>query len=225
MPADAEIVLEGFIPVQNRVDEGPFGEFTGYYGSERGPRPIIEVKAIYFRDDPIILGAPPSKPPGDATYFKSLIDTLTNAGVPDVKGAGFLQAGGGVFIAVVSIKQRYPGHARQAGLIAAVSQSVHHMGRYVIVVDDDIDPTDPDDVLWAIATRSDPKTDIHVIDRTLSGELDPMAKRIRGVGDNTKAVIDACRPFESLKEFPSVVEASKALHDEIMEKWGSIWSK
>ena len=74
IPADAEIVIAGWSPPDKvRFDEGPFGEWTGYYASREQPTPIVEVERIYHRHDPIILGAPPSRPPGSNTYFRSFI--------------------------------------------------------------------------------------------------------------------------------------------------------
>ena len=105
-----------------------------------------------------------------------------------------------------------------------MSLSFNSMGRYLIVVDDDIDPTNTNDVLWALATRSDPATDIETIQRTLSGPLDPIARKEGSAYYSSKAVIDACRPFESYKEFPKVVEASEELQEKTLEKWGHIWS-
>ena len=99
---------------------------------------------------------------------------LEAAGVPDVRGVWLTEAGGGRLIIVVSIKQRYPGHARQAGMIAGFCHAGAYLGRYVIVVDDDIDVTNTGDVLWAVATRSNPEVDIEIIRRCWSGPLDPV---------------------------------------------------
>ena len=74
----------------------------------------------------------------------------------------------------MSIKQRYPGHARQAGLIATECHAAAYLGRYTIVVDDDIDPTNLNEVLWAVCTRSDPVQDIEILRRCWSGPLDPI---------------------------------------------------
>ncbi|MDP2726384.1 MAG: UbiD family decarboxylase, partial [Dehalococcoidia bacterium] len=73
IPATAEIVLEGFAtPGETRI-EGPFGEYTGYYGSAARDEPIIEIKAVYYRNDPIILGSPPSRPPSEQTFTSAIV--------------------------------------------------------------------------------------------------------------------------------------------------------
>ncbi|MGE0653749.1 MAG: UbiD family decarboxylase domain-containing protein, partial [Alphaproteobacteria bacterium] len=152
-PADSEIIFEGFMPPpeQRAVDEGPFGEWPGYYASNSRPEPVFEIAAIYHRNDPIITGAPPMRPtlPGfwfgtaGSSHFRSaaLWDELDAAGVPGVQGVYTVPGGGPRFIRVVSIKQMHAGHAKMAGLVAAGAGAAAYLGRMVIVVDDDIDIT------------------------------------------------------------------------------------
>jgi 4-hydroxy-3-polyprenylbenzoate decarboxylase len=79
------------------------------------------------------------------------------------------------YVGVVSIKQRYGGHARQTALAAlAGPQGVWNLRFGVIIVDEDIDPTDEGDVMWAVATRCEPSDSIHVIPETLANYLDPI---------------------------------------------------
>jgi 4-hydroxy-3-polyprenylbenzoate decarboxylase len=118
---------------------------------------------------------------------------------------------------VISIKQAYAGHARQAAVLAASCQSGAYLGRFVVVVDDDIDPADLDQVIWAMCTRCDPAEDIDFIRRAWSGPLDPRLPK--GVTWNSRALIDACRPFEMLGEFPPVVKASAELREEVWRKF------
>jgi 4-hydroxy-3-polyprenylbenzoate decarboxylase len=130
-PADSEIIFEGFMPPpdQRAVDEGPFGEWPGYYASNSRPEPVFEIKAVYHRNNPIITGAPPMRPtlPGfwfgtaGSSHFRSaaLWDELEAAGVPGVQGVYTIPGGGPRFIRVVSIKQMHAGHAKMAGLVAA----------------------------------------------------------------------------------------------------------
>ena len=99
---------------------------------------------------------------------------------------------------VISIKQAFAGHARQAGMLAASCQSGSHLGRFVVVVDDDIDPTNLFEVVWAMCTRCDPVEDIDFVRKAWSGPLDPRIPR--GVTTNSRAVIVACRPFERLEQ-------------------------
>jgi 4-hydroxy-3-polyprenylbenzoate decarboxylase len=120
---------------------------------------------------------------------------------------------------VISIKQAYAGHARQAAVLAASCQSGSYLGRFVVVVDDDVDPTNLDEVIWAMCTRCDPAEDIDFIRRHWSGPLDPRLPK--GVTWNSRAIIDACRPYEMLGEFPPVVKASDELRGKVEQKFKS----
>ncbi len=92
----------------------------------------------------------------------------------------------------------------------------------MIVVDDDIDPADMDDVMWTVATRSDPATDIDFMRKGWSGPIDPMV-RDRSIGYNSRAIIDACRPFEWIDEFPHVAEADPVYLRQIKAKWLTVF--
>jgi UbiD family decarboxylase len=225
IPADAEIVLEGIAYPNEKREEGPFGEWTGYYASSARPEPVIEVKAIYHRNDPIIIGLPPEKPPYEAhryrVYLRSALlkREIEAAGVPDVTAVWCHGVGGCRLLNVVAIKQRYPGHSRQAGHVAAMCRTGAYLGRYVIVVDDDIDVTDLDEVMWAVVTRSDPETSLDIIHRAWSGPLDPAIAPDKK-GFNSRLIIDACRPWEWRDKFPPAIGPSPEVKRETREKWG-----
>lgn len=227
IPASAEIVIEGDAIFDQPRTEGPFGEWTGYYASDERPEPIIKIKRLYHRNEPIILGSPPGRPPAELGWYRSYLrsalvwDELEKAGVPDVKGVWLTVSGGSRLVLVVAIKQRYPGHARQAAIVASQCHAGAYLGRYVIVVDDDIDPSNTDDMIWAMASRSDPATDIEIIRRCWSGPLDPIIEPGKK-GFNSRAIIDACRPYEWMKQFPKVAESSKEVLDATAKKWGKI---
>ena len=227
IPANAEIVVEGDVVFDQTKVEGPFGEWTGYYGSAERPEPFVRIKRLYHRNDPIILGSPPGRPPVELGWYRSYLrsaliwDEMEKAGVPDVKGVWLMVSGGSRLVIVVSIKQRYPGHAKQAAVVASQCHAGAYLGRYVIVVDDDIDPSNTDDVIWAMSSRSDPDTDIDIIRRCWSGPLDPIIQPGKK-GFNSRAIIDACRPFEWMKDFPPVAESSKEVLDATAKKWGKV---
>ncbi|HET7090651.1 MAG TPA: UbiD family decarboxylase [Anaerolineae bacterium] len=227
IPAEAEIVLEGFVDPVARLPEGPFGEWTGYYASSQRPEPFIDVKAIYYRNDPIILGIPPQKPPYEAhryrVYLRSALlkQALLQAGVPDVTAVWCHGVGGCRLLNVVAIKQRYPGHARQAGHVAAMCRAGAYLGRIVIVVDDDIDVTDLGDVMWAVCTRADPERSLDIIKRAWSGPLDP-AIRPGEKGFNSRLIVDACRPWEWREEFPPAIGPSPEVKRATREKWNHL---
>ena len=124
---------------------------------------------------------------------------------------------------VVSIKQRYAGHARQAGHILSQCGVGAYMSRYSVVVDEDIDPSNMQEVMWAVATRTDPDLDIDIIKRGMGSKNDPMSIAYQSKAPFTsKAVIDACRPYDFIKEFPEVAEASKELQEKTRAKWKHI---
>jgi 4-hydroxy-3-polyprenylbenzoate decarboxylase len=147
-----------------------------------------------------------------------LWDAIEAAGVPDICGVWQHHMAPNWMFTVVSIQQRYPGHARQAGLVASQAQGGAYMGRYVIVVDEDIDPSNIEDVIWALTTRSDPERDIEILRRCWSGPLDPIIPE-GGKGFNSRAVIDACRPYEWRDQFPPVVEVEPELRERVLRKW------
>jgi UbiD family decarboxylase len=225
-PAASEIVLEGHVEPNDERTEGPFGEFHGYYPGKAGKAPVVTVERIYFRKDPIVVGSPPAKPPNDYSYSKAvmrsalLMDALVAAGVPDVHAVWAHEIGGARMFNVVAIKQRYAGHARQAGHILSQCGVGAYMSRYSVVVDEDIDPANLQEVMWAVATRTDPAIDIDIIQRGMGSKNDPMFVAYRyDAPFSSKAVIDACRPFDHLHEFPPVAEASKDLQDKTRAKW------
>jgi UbiD family decarboxylase len=230
VPADSEIVIAGWVPPGKERPEGPFGEYTGYYGSEgkRGTAPVIEVERVYHRNNPILIGLTEDKPPSDATYYRVLTisamlhNELVQCNVPDVKGVWISREVGGPSLIIVSIKQRYAGHAKQAALLASQLRIGAYMGRYVVVVDEDIDPTNMQEVLWAMCTRSDPENDIDISRRCWSSALDPAIPRTRGAFFNSKAIIDACKPFEWIEEFPKEIRVSPELIDKVRERWGGV---
>ncbi|MCZ7562718.1 MAG: UbiD family decarboxylase [Burkholderiales bacterium] len=225
IPAHAEIAIEGFVDPGEVQDEGPFGEFTGYYASDRRPAPVVHVESLMHRNRPILTGSPMGRPPSVVFYDLITSATLWNAmeaaGVPDVRGVYVHHMAPTTMFTAISITQRYPGHARQAGAAAIACRGGAYMGRYYVVVDEDIDPSNIDEVIWAMATRSDPEKDIEVLRRCWSGPLDPIVPPGEK-GFNSRAIIDACRPYEWRNEFPRVVESSPALRARVLEKWGHI---
>jgi UbiD family decarboxylase len=232
-PAASELVIEGWVYPGEMQDEGPFGEFTGYFAGGRHARPVIQVERVYHRENPIVYGSLPGKPPFDHSYWRAaiessmLLDRLTASGVPDVKAVWKHEAGCANFWTVVSIKQRYAGHVAQAGLVAAMASEGASMGRYVIVVDEDVDPRNLEEVIWCISTRTDPKDSIQIIHGTPTNPLDPMLLDLDGPWETSRAIIDACRPYHRRADFADVVEVSDALAARVTARWGEAlgWKK
>jgi len=228
-PAASEIVLEGVVEPNDERTEGPFGEFHGYYPGKAGTAPVVTVKRVYYRESPILVGSPPAKPPNDYSYSKAVMrsallhDALVAAGVPDVRAVWAHEIGGARMFNVVAIKQRYAGHARQAGHILNQCGAGAYMSRYSVVVDEDIDPSNLQEVMWAVATRTDPALDIDIIQRGMGSKNDPMfVAYTYDAPFSSKAIIDACRPWDHLDEFPAVAEVSRELEAKIRAKWKDV---
>jgi UbiD family decarboxylase len=229
IPARSEIALEGYWHAGETRPEGPFGEFTGYYASGEREEPVLKVKRLMHRNAPILLGAPRGHPPDDPTFWQtrmkasSIWQGLIAAGVPDVQGVWCHHPNSNLFT-VVSIKQRYAGHARQAGLITQQCSAAGGTGKWTIVVDEDIDPSNIDDVLWAIATRADPERAIEVTRFTSSTPLEssrPPGNRMH----TSRCVIEACRPWEWKEQFPKVAEAPTEYTRQVRQKWAAkLWT-
>jgi 4-hydroxy-3-polyprenylbenzoate decarboxylase len=231
IPARAEVAIEGEVPppsVESR-EEGPFGEWPGYYsGGTVGTgenQPLIKVKAVYFRNDPILMNMAPMWPgaPADGINFRSglIWDQIEAAGVPDVVGVYAYHS----YLVVVAIKQRYAGHAKQAGMAALSCAAANRNGRYIVIVDEDIDPTNIQEVLWAMETRVDPQTDIQTVGGSWSTPLDPrMPPELRDAGDytNSRAIFYAVRPFAWKDRFPAVNRCDRDEIRKIMEKYRKV---
>jgi 4-hydroxy-3-polyprenylbenzoate decarboxylase len=231
IPADAEIVVEGFATAQEQLVEGPFGEWTGYYASASREEPVLHVEALYYRDAPILVGSPPGQPPDELSRYRSILrsallrDELDRMGLPNVTGVWQHEAGGSRLLTVVAIKQSYPGHSAQALHLTAQCHTGAYAGRWVVVVDEDIDPTDLEEVMWAVCTRSDPATDIDIVQRGWSTPLDPVIppeRKAKGDYTSSRGLIDATRPWAWRHEFSPVNVPSREVRARAFERWGSL---
>jgi 4-hydroxy-3-polyprenylbenzoate decarboxylase len=226
IPATAEIAIEGWIDPGEVHDEGPYGEFHGYYAGGAQQTPVIHVAAIYHRNDPILIGCPQGKPPHEDNRFGAYVRSiqleteLRAAGVPGVVGAWCPPEAAERLLAVVAIDQKYPGHATQALLVASQCSAIAYINRMVVVVDPDIDLRSVNDVVWAILTRADPERDTTIVRRGWSGPLDsaiPHEKR----GFNSRLLIDATRPWEWRERFAEPVTTAERERS-TREEWGWI---
>jgi len=227
IPANAEIAIEGFVDPTAKIQEGKFGEWQGYYAGDVTGQPFLKATTLYYRNDPILTGAPPAKPPyGDADLWKSVIysSLLYNdlLHVPGIKGVWRPTVGGAYYLQVISIKQQYGGHAAHVGHAAASVTSGAFSGRYTIIVDDDVDPYDLEDVMWAVCTRSLP-TDTDIIKKPRGSHSDPMFHRTPETAHldstNPRAIIYAVKPYEWRQDFAAVNIASEDLRKEVFAKW------
>ncbi|MEA2642215.1 MAG: hypothetical protein QOF51_3609, partial [Chloroflexota bacterium] len=179
IPAWAEIAIEGEIPppwVEAR-DEGPFGEWPGYYsGGTIGTgeqQPVIRIKALYHRNNPMLGGGAPMWPGAYAGDRRG--QDGGRAGSADLERAGVshvVNTGGHMgYIRAIAIEQQYPGHAKQ---VAHAALANTRNGRWIVILDEDVDPSNLKEVIWAMTTRCDPKTDIEVVDGVWGTPLDPL---------------------------------------------------
>jgi UbiD family decarboxylase len=225
IPADAELAIEGEIPPEERHSEGPFGEWTGYYASGEGPQPVVRVHRVMHRRDPINLGVLPGKPPNDNTYYRNYLGSallwaqLEKAGMPGIKGVWMHESGGGRMMTTIAITQQYPGHSKQTALVAASCRAGSYLNHLTVVVDDDIDPTNSEEVVWALCSRVDPREDVEILKRMWASPLDPMAYPADSRAFNSRMIIDACRPWERLSSFPPVARASAELREQVRRKF------
>lgn len=233
IPADSEIALEGYI-VNELRSEGPLGEFVGYYSSGETKAPIIKPQAVYYRNDPIMTGTCAGIPPHDYNYFRCPVraaliwDILEKAGVPEVKGVWCHEAGYSRAFTVVCIRQIYAGQARLAGHVACQCRPGAISGRFVVVVDDDIDPSNLDQVVWAMCSRCDPVTGLDLVNGTIGTPLDPLAEMEPGSSllelSSNRGIFFAMKPFKKLHrgEFPKVVQADQITKEKVIRNYAAI---
>lgn len=233
LPATAEIVLEGELtpPGTETRQEGPFGEWTGYYASGIKPEPAFKVKAVLHRNDPIIMGAPPLLPFLDGFSFGKHImraaviwDELDKQ-VPGVMGVWTVGDVGAMHMHVISIEQKYGGHAKQTAMAVGGLYVSSYMNKLTVIVDDDIDPANIEQVLWAICTRCDPEDSVEIIKHCwgsmLNASLSP-DKLAQGDLEHSRIIITACKPYPWIKEFRPTIGTRSDLAEKVMEKWQEV---
>jgi 4-hydroxy-3-polyprenylbenzoate decarboxylase len=239
LPAFAEMVIEGEIIPGEYASEGPFGEWHGYYGN-RGLKsvqePVIHVKAVHYRDNPILTCSQPSMPPHTFSLLLAVADSVAIRarieayGIPGIKGVWTYFNGSGGLFNVISLKQMYSGHAVQAGMIAA--QFSPEMGAYTVVVEEDIDPSNMDQVLWAMTTRSRLEKQIHIVNGCHTNNVNPTfspAEKMNGeklrIITHGRVVIDACRDLSWKDDWYPMARMSPEIKSKTLEKWQSVLSR
>lgn len=175
VPAQAEIVLEGWVHPGETAPEGPFGDHTGYYNAVE-EFPVMRVTAISHRRDPLYLstitGRPPDEPSVIGEVFNDLALPVIRQQIPEIRDLWLPPAACSYRIAVVSIDKRYPGQARRVMMALWGMLPQFSYTKMVIVVDDDINPRNWDDIAWALSTRMDPGRDVMLLERTPMDYLD-----------------------------------------------------
>ncbi|MBI4481283.1 MAG: UbiD family decarboxylase [Acidobacteria bacterium] len=201
VPAGCEIIIEGVTLPGERVQDGPFGEYTGCYSTKQAP--VVEVRAITMRRDPIyqtgLTGFPVTENHTLVEYPNiALVYREVKKIVPEVRGICVTPGGTFRHHVVVSIKKRHNEEARNV-ILCLLASGVGI--KQVIVVDEDIDVEDPLQVEWAVNTRMQPDQDVIVIPRLACSTLDPSVPKPRttaGWG------IDATMPLGDRERFEMV---------------------
>lgn len=221
VPATAEIVLEGYVSLDEYAPEGPYGDHTGYYNSVED-FPVFTVTAITMRKDPIYLstftGRPPDEPSVLGEALNDVFVPLLQQQFPEIVDFWLPPEGCSYRIAVVSMKKAYAGHAKRVmmGVWSFLRQFMYT--KFVIVVDDDIDVRDWKDVMWAISTRMDPVRDITTVTDTPIDYLD-FASPVSGLGG--KLGLDATNklPGETNREWGEKIYMDDEIIDRVNQKW------
>jgi 4-hydroxy-3-polyprenylbenzoate decarboxylase len=224
VPAEAEIVIEGHVSLDEYGEEGPYGDHTGYYNSVE-PFPVFRVSAITMRRDPIYLstftGRPPDEPSVLGEALNEVFIPLLQQQFPEIVDFWLPPEGCSYRIAVVAMRKAYPGHAKRVmfGVWSFLRQFMYT--KFVIVVDDDIDARDWKDVMWAVSTRMDPARDITVVERTPIDYLD-FASPESGLGG--KIGLDATDklPPETTRDWGRKIRMEQRIVDEVTRKWPTL---
>jgi len=221
VPANAEIVLEGYVDPFDVRDEGPFGDHTGYY-TPKEPYPTFTLTGMMQRKKPIYLTTIVGKPILEDAYIGKVIERsflpLIRMFQPEVVDFSMPASGWFQGLAIISIKKRYPGQARKV-MMGLWGLGQLSLTKIFVVVDDDVNVHDINDVIWAITTRTDAARDVMIIDKTPTDTLDP-ASPLLNLG--SKLGIDATQKtkeegFErEIQEQVKVDDATKSLVD---SKW------
>ena len=227
IPANAELVIEGVIRPNSVKAEGPFGEFPGYYGRPEAGCPLVDVTAVHYRTQPILTNALMADYPScEQSGFFSVIrsakiwDDLDKLGIPGIQGVyAHPAAAGGFGMTVISLEQRYAGHAAQVLALAAQVPGGAYYTKWIIAVDEDIDPTDMDQVIWAMASRCNPIDDIDILRNTWSTWLDPTQNPPEKRPYGSKALINACKEHRHLPVFSKRTTLRKRVYDQVAARW------
>jgi 4-hydroxy-3-polyprenylbenzoate decarboxylase len=221
VPAEAEIVLEGFVSATETAAEGPFADHTGYYNAVE-PFPVMQITAITTRRDPIYLstftGRPPDEPSTIGAALNEVFVPLVRRQIPEVVDLWLPPDACSYRMAIVSIRKRYPGQARRVMMALWGMLPQFSYTKLMIVVDDDIDPRQWRDVIWALTTRADPARDVMLVDRTPMDHLD-FASPVAGLGG--KLGIDATRKIggETTREWGRAI----AMSPEVVKRVDALW--
>ena len=235
VPAEAEIVIEGTVSLDETLEEGPYGDHTGFYNSKE-QFPIFTVTAITMRRNPIFLstftGRPPDEPSILGEALNEIFIPILQKQFPEIVDFWLPPEACSYRIAVVSINKEYPGHAKRVMMSIWSYLKQFLYTKWVIVVDDDINVRDWKDVMWAVSVNMDPGRDITIIENTPIDYLD-FASPDSGLG--SKIGLDATTKIgpETKRTWGRKIVMDEEIVNIVTEKWPrlglpgsgkSIWS-
>ncbi|WP_327657868.1 non-oxidative hydroxyarylic acid decarboxylases subunit C [Streptomyces sp. NBC_00483] len=223
VPWGSEVVIEGVIESRKRQIEGPFGEFTGHYSGGRR-MPVVRIDRISYRTNPVFESLYLGMPWTECDYLVGpntcvpLLKQLREA-FPEVQAVNAMYTHG--LMVIISTKKRYGGFAKAVGMRAMTTP--HGLGyvAQVIVVDEDVDPFNLPQVMWAMSAKVNPKEDVVIIPNLSVLELAPASEP---AGITSKMIIDATTPVAPdvrgnfstpAKDLPETAEWAKRLQDMI----------
>jgi 4-hydroxy-3-polyprenylbenzoate decarboxylase len=221
VPAEAEIILEGYVSASETAPEGPYGDHTGYYNSVEN-FPVFKLTAITMREQPVYLstftGRPPDEPSVIGEALNDVFVPLLQLQFPEIVDFWLPPEGCSYRIGICSIKKKYPGHARRImmGIWSFLAQFSYT--KLLIIVDEDIDARSWEDVMWAVSTRMDASRDLMIVDNTPIDYLD-FASLVSGLGG--KLGLDATNKMggETDREWGKVLNMS----DDVIGRIDKIW--
>jgi len=224
VPESAEIVLEGYVSLNEYAEEGPFGDHTGYY-NETEQFPVFTVETMCMRSDAIYhsthTGKPPDEPAVLGLAFNEVFVPILQKQFPEIADFYLPMEGCSYRVAVVAIRKGYAGHAKRVmfGVWSYLRQFMYT--KFIIVVDEDIDCRSWPEVIWAISTRCDPVRDFTLADRTPIDYLD-FASPVAGLG--SKVGIDATNkwPGETEREWGRPITMNEEVKARVDAVWGEL---
>lgn len=226
VPAHAELIIEGYVSTEYLEPEAPFGEYTGYMG-KRVYNGVFQATCITHKKKPIFTAIMSQMPPSESSKMKQIAQEnnylkhlVKDCNLPDVKAVSFHEIAMDSWC-VIQMKQTNPSNVWQA--LYAVAGRHSMVGKMVIAVDEDIDPTDPESVIWALSYRMQPERDTKVLSGRSIG-LDPSGGFLSSVDDMTKQTqFGSCILIDATRKYPYPPVALPAR--EFMEKARQLWDK
>jgi len=229
VPATAEVVLEGHVLPNVRMDEGPFGEYTGYRASPRAPRIVYRIDCITYRNDPILTAVVEGIPITTShsacaiTWAAGIRKALRDEGLPiiDVN----IEPQAGLFIAVISTKTPYPGIAHRIASVAWGCKSGQFVPK-LMVVDDDISPYNMNEVIHAFGSKCHPVRGTHTVPYAAGNPLIPyqnLEERLWAKG--CRVLYDCTWPVDWPREIAVPPRSAfnsiypKAIQEKVLANW------